>query len=124
MQRILIVDDTVDIANSLKFGLERLGFAVDAFTDPELALNSYKPSMYDLLIIDVRMPKMSGFELANSIKNKDSSALVWFLTAFEVYQDEIKKSFPGLAETNILRKPISLKELSTKIKSQFGQVVP
>ena len=120
MRRILVVDDTIDVANSLKFGLERLGFSVDTFNDPEEALSTYKPKMYDLLIIDVRMPKMTGFELASSIKKKDNKALIWFLTAFEIYQEEMKKAFPDLEITNILRKPISLKELSNKIKAEFN----
>jgi DNA-binding response OmpR family regulator len=65
---ILLVDDQPDIIEILRIGLEDNGLKVDAFTDPELALSSFKASTYDLLLLDVRMPKMNGFELYEQIK--------------------------------------------------------
>ena len=65
---ILLVDDEADVIEILKVGLEDNGFKVDAFTDPELALSSFKAGTYDLLLLDVRMPKMNGFELYEQIK--------------------------------------------------------
>ena len=75
MRRILVVDDEQDIAMSLKAGLERKGFAVDVFFDPLEALERYQPGTYDLLIIDVRMPKMNGFELC--AKSERKTPLRW-----------------------------------------------
>ena len=123
MLRILIVDDEQDIARSLKAGLEKKGFVVDAFSDPQQALDSYKPNLYDLLLIDIRMPKLNGFELVRSIKKKDGNALVWFLTAFEMYYDEFKKIFPDLDVKSFIRKPISANELANKITLELGQKV-
>jgi DNA-binding response OmpR family regulator len=61
--RILIVDDEPDIAQVLKMGLEDNGFAVDAYNDPLDAISNFEVGSYDLLLIDIKMPKMNGFEL-------------------------------------------------------------
>ncbi|HEX5976881.1 MAG TPA: response regulator [Nitrososphaeraceae archaeon] len=63
--RILIVDDEPDIAQVLKMGLEQNGFAVDAYNNPLDATSNFKADLYDLLLIDIKMPKMNGFELYN-----------------------------------------------------------
>src|SRR5919204_4905954 len=70
---ILLVDDEPDIIEILRVGLEDNGFRVDAFTDPELALSSFKSGAYDLLLLDVRMPKLNGFELYEQIKKIDNN---------------------------------------------------
>ena len=62
-KRILLIDDEPDITFTIKDILEDHGFQVDSFTDPILALNSYKSNFYDLVILDIKMPKMDGFEL-------------------------------------------------------------
>src|SRR5215204_5993409 len=70
--RILIVDDEPDIARLFKLGLEyEGGFEVDVYNDPILALSNYMPGLYDLLLLDIRMPKMSGLELYQNIREKD-----------------------------------------------------
>ena len=115
MTKIFLVDDEPDIANSLRLGLERKGFIVDVFTDPTEALAKYKPHYYDLLLMDIRMPKLSGFELVREIRKVDQDSEVWFLTAFEVYYEEFKKMFPDLDVKNFIRKPVSLNELATRI---------
>jgi PleD family two-component response regulator len=62
-KRILVVNDEVDNTTVFRLGLEKADFEVDAYTDPVLALSEYKPDMYDLLLFDIKMPKMDGFEL-------------------------------------------------------------
>ena len=88
MKRILLVDDEPDIANSLKIGLERKGLKVDAYTDSSKALAEYQPGSHDLLIADIRMPKLNGFQLVREIRKVAKTIPVCFLTAFEVYYDE------------------------------------
>jgi DNA-binding response OmpR family regulator len=66
--RIFLVDDETDITLLYKTGLEQNGFLVDVFNDPALALSSYKAGEYDLLLLDIKMPKMSGFELYREIQ--------------------------------------------------------
>jgi DNA-binding response OmpR family regulator len=121
MTRIFLVDDEPDIANSLKAGLERKGFVIDAFTDPQQALAHYKPHSYDLLLIDIRMPKLNGFELVREIRKSDVEAVVWFLTAFEVYYEEFRKMFPNLDVKSFIRKPISAADLAAKINEKIGR---
>jgi DNA-binding response OmpR family regulator len=95
-KRILLVDDEVDITTTYRMALEEAGFQVDAYNDSSLALYEYKPGMYDLLLFDVKMPKMNGFELYKKIKGlkTDQKPRVCFITAFEVYYQALKELFP------------------------------
>jgi DNA-binding response OmpR family regulator len=88
-KRIFIVDDEVDIANTFKLALKCAGFIVDVFNDPMKSLSTYKAGAYDLLLLDIRMPRMSGFELYDKIKEIDDKVNVCFVTAYEEYYDEI-----------------------------------
>src|SRR5919112_746897 len=80
---ILIVDDEPDITSSLKMGLEYNGFEVHTFNDSIEALSNFKAGLYDLVLLDIKMPKMNGFELCQEIKKEDEKVKVCFLTAFE-----------------------------------------
>ena len=70
-KRILLVDDEVDIIFTMKDILEEERFKVDTFNDPTIALESYRSNFYDLVILDIKMPKMDGFELYTKIREKD-----------------------------------------------------
>jgi DNA-binding response OmpR family regulator len=105
--RLLLVDDEPDITTVFKQGLVSHGYSVDAFTDPELALGSYEPSSYDRIIIDIRMPKMNGFELARAMWHKDPDAKICFMTAFEIFEEEAEKVFKDLQTRCFLKKPMS-----------------
>ena len=119
--RILIVDDEQDIAKLFKVALERAGFVADVFNDPLESLSSYRIGVYDLLLLDIKMPQMSGFELYNNIKQIDDKVKVCFMTAFEEYYDEFKKQFPHLKETEcFIRKPVGVEDLIRKVKSQMN----
>jgi DNA-binding response OmpR family regulator len=118
-KRILIVDDEKDITKTFKIGLEQQGFEVTTYNDPELALSQFKENWFDLLLLDIRMPKISGFELYRRLKKIDSKPKVCFITAFEVYYDEFKKVFPNLEVKCFLRKPISISDLIEQVKLQF-----
>jgi CheY-like chemotaxis protein len=108
-QRILIVDDEQDITRLFKVALERAGFIVNVYDDPLESLSNYKAGLYDLLLLDIKMPQMSGFELYNKIKEIDDKVKVCFITAFEEYYDEFKKLFPHLKEAECyIRKPVGM----------------
>jgi DNA-binding NtrC family response regulator len=95
--KILVVDDERDITSVIKKGLKNNGFEVDTYNDPVLALEKFRADIYDILIIDVKMPKMNGFELYKKIKEIDNKVKVCFLTAIEYYNDEFRMAFPKLA---------------------------
>ena len=116
-RRVLIVDDEADITDALKAGLERRGFRVDTFNDPQDALAMFKPSMYDISILDIRMPKMNGFELYREMRKIDERASVCFLTAFDVHQDEFEKMFPDVKVKAFLRKPITIDNLVSNLNA-------
>src|ERR671939_535141 len=118
-KRILLVDDEHDIALAFKISLENNGFAVDAFNDPEEALSNFKAGLYDLLLIDVRMPKMNGFELYGEIYKIDDKTKVCFITAFEVYYNSLRELFPTVKVDCYIKKPITTDDLVQRIKSEL-----
>jgi DNA-binding response OmpR family regulator len=117
MKKIAIVDDEPDITAVLKKGLEQNGFAVDTFNDPRVALSNFKPQFYDLMIIDIRMPHINGFDLYRELKKKDSSVRVCFLTAFEIYYEEFRKMFPNIDVRAFVRKPVGIAALVKQINA-------
>jgi CheY-like chemotaxis protein len=119
-KRILIVDDEADIARFFKLALEHAGFIVDVFNDPIKSLSNYRAGVYDLLLLDVRMPQMSGFELYDKIKEIDDDVNVCFITAFEEYFNEFKKRFPRSDKTEwFIIKPVGVEELISRVKSRL-----
>ena len=119
--RILIVDDEPDIAQVLKMGLEKNGFAVDTYNDPLDAVYNFKADSYDLLLLDVKMPKMTGFELYSKLHQLDEKAKICFITAYEIYYDEFKRMFPKVKVECFIRKPVSIDNLARLIKDELQQ---
>jgi DNA-binding response OmpR family regulator len=119
-KRILLVDDEPDLTQVSTLALEYHGFKVDSFNDPQEALSKYKPGLYDLVILDIKMPKMDGFELYHKIKKKDNNANICFLTASELYYEEFRKKEYGALDRNLfIRKPIDNEELIKEIKKMI-----
>jgi DNA-binding response OmpR family regulator len=118
--RILVVDDEPDLTQVSTLALEYHGFKVDSFNDPQEALSKYKPDLYDLVILDIKMPKMDGFELYHEIKKKDNNANVCFLTASELYYEEFrKKEYCSLDRNLFIRKPIENEKLVKEINKMI-----
>ena len=111
-RRILIVDDEPDLISMFKMVLEMNDFEVDAYNDPLSALSNFKQNAYGLVILDIRMPHINGFELYKKIRTVDDKVNVCFMTAFEDYRQEFKKSFPMLDEVKcFIRKPNAIEDL-------------
>jgi DNA-binding response OmpR family regulator len=121
-KRILAVDDEPDLTMICSLALQYHGFKVDTFNDSQEALSNFKPGYYDLVILDIKMPKMDGFELYDKIKKKDDKVKICFLTASELYYEEFrKKEYSTLDKNLFLKKPIDnddlLKEVNKIMKS-------
>lgn len=111
--RILFVDDEPDVVYAIKKVLEHNGFVVDSYTDPNLALSKFSPGLYDLLLLDIKMPNMSGFDLYEKMKEIDSNAKICFLTASELFYEEYRRlgAHPRLDEAYFIQKPLRSEEL-------------
>jgi len=98
-KRILVVDDETDINTTVRQVLEDKGFKVDSYEDPHLALKNFKPHYYDLVIIDIKMPRMNGFDFHRGVKARDEQVKTCFLTAGELrsehYSDDTFSSLPA-----------------------------
>lgn len=121
-KRILAVDDEPDLTMICSLALQYHGFKVDTFNDAQEALSNFKPDYYDLVILDIKMPNMDGFELYEKIKKKDDKVKICFLTASELYYEEFrKKEYSALDKNLFLKKPIDnddlLKEVNKIMKS-------
>jgi two-component system catabolic regulation response regulator CreB/two-component system response regulator ChvI len=129
--RILLVDDDPDILLTFKEGLEEeehdvdkstmifvngaKKIQVDTFADPKEALSSFKAGVYDLLLLDIRMRDMNGFELYEELKKIDDKPKVCFITAYELYYEALKKDFPKLDVGCFIKKPISIEDLGAEV---------
>src|SRR5215217_6696658 len=112
-KRILLVDDEPDVTYTLEIVLEDNGFRVDSYTDPTLALSNFKPGLYDLLLLDIRMPKMNGFDLYQKMTEMDSNVKICFLTASELFYEEYRRldGLPRVDKEYFIQKPFRTKEM-------------
>ena len=115
-KNILIVDDDEDLTNLYEAFLKFDGYKVDAFIDPVDALSSFRKDVYDLVLLDLKMPKMNGLILSQKLKDIDPTLLFGFITAHREYIERLKKNNPDLEKIVIL-KPIWLNELRIKVHS-------
>jgi DNA-binding response OmpR family regulator len=114
-KKVLLVDDEPDTTMAIKLTLENAGFIVDTYQDPLVALYKFKPNSYDLVILDVKMPRMNGFELHTEMRKVDQQVNVCFITAGEMYYDEVRpgerkereEQYCKLYGERFLQKPIS-----------------
>jgi two-component system catabolic regulation response regulator CreB/two-component system response regulator ChvI len=126
----LVVDDEPDITMIFALGLEDNGFKVDVFNDPIQALSGFKSGLYDLALIDYRMPNMNGYEFYREIRKKDHKVKVCFVTAFELYCEELKNKFqpsskasPEHKEEDVkcfIPKPVDIDDLVIRIKEELN----
>ena len=112
--KILLIDDEPDIIYSIKRVLENNNeFVVDSYTDPILALSNFRPGLYDLILLDIKMPKMNGFDLYQKIMEIESNVRVCFLTASELFYEEYRRldAYPTLDKAYFIQKPFRIEQL-------------
>lgn len=120
MKKILLVDDDPDANLSLSILLRDRGFDVDSFTSPSDALKYFRRNYYDLLVLDVRMPNMDGFELYRAIREVNTKAKIWFFAAAELdnYRvAELEDMMEELGEECFISKPIENNEILCRINT-------
>jgi two-component SAPR family response regulator len=117
--RVLVLDDEPDINLTFKTGLEANGFEVDAFSDPVLALSNFKSGVHDLLLLDVRMPQINGFELYEKLRKIDSNVRACFITAHDAHYQSLKEIFPASKEYVVIRSKRSTQK--TNITRRFDR---
>jgi DNA-binding response OmpR family regulator len=118
IKRILFVDDEYDVNLTIRMVLEENGFKVDSFTDAFQALENFTVGLYDLVILDVKLPGMDGFSLCEKIKKLDDKVRICFLTAADkAYYEILKKHYPRIKENCVIYKPVDNESLLGLIKS-------
>jgi CheY-like chemotaxis protein len=121
-KRILIVDDEKDVGRTFKMILENYGFEIDFFTDPAMALETFKPNLYHLIILDIRMAEINGFELYDKLKSRDPKIKTLFITALnsvEPYNTRNSKVYPLSGVRHFIKKPVSSEDLLGQVYSML-----
>ena len=120
-KRILIVDDEIDLTSLFKMALESAGFNVNVFNNSADALRDFKPHFYDLVMLDIVMPKTDGFDLYKDLKKVDPDVKVCFLTASEKYREGLREGeYQTLSKDLFIQKPLSIKDLRKEIHKRIG----
>jgi DNA-binding response OmpR family regulator len=125
LKRILIVDDDPDITLTFKIALEKENdynnneFEVHTFNDPLSVLSQFKPSFYDLLLIDINMPDINGFELCTEILKVDLNVKICFMSAGEVNHEAVRELYPTISIGCFIKKPITIDYLIKRIMAEL-----
>jgi CheY-like chemotaxis protein len=126
-KRVLIVDDDPDITLTFKKGLEaenekssNLSFEVSTYNDPINALSEYKPNLYDLLLVDINMPKMDGLEFSAKILEQDINIRVCFITATEINTRALREQYSSLSIGCFIKKPVTIENLVERVKAELN----
>ncbi len=113
---ILVVDDEPDANMTLRTLLEENGFETNAYTDPVLALQDFRPGKFDLLLLDIKMPKIGGFELYQKMKEIDKEVKVCFVTASELFYEEFRDN-REIDEKYFILKPMKNEEMMKRFNN-------
>ena len=119
-KRILVVEDNPDIVFTLQVGLESdPTIQVDGYDSPVTALVEFRPNFYDLLLIDVNMPLLDGFQLAHNLLRRDLNVRVCFMTSGEINMEAAREVHPLKSIGCFIKKPISAEQLIKRIKAEL-----
>jgi DNA-binding response OmpR family regulator len=119
-KRILVIDDNSDIVFTLRIGLESdRTMQAYSYDNPITALLEFKPNFYDLLLIDVNMPMMDGFQLAQKLLQKDLNVKICFMTAGEINMDAAREVHPLKSIGCFIKKPITTEQLLRRIRAEL-----
>jgi two-component system, OmpR family, response regulator ChvI len=114
-KRILFVNDDTDTTAVMKVGLSRHGFEVETFVDSKSALQNFQAGMYDLILLDVLMKGLDGFELYNEMRKIDENIQICFISASNSFYEKYKSLYPEIQNECFIQKPVRIKELANTI---------
>jgi two-component system, OmpR family, response regulator ChvI len=107
-RRILIIDDNSGVTHALKSAIEMADVKVAVFNDPRRAVAGFRADAYDLVLLDIRMPKMNGFEVYRELRKIDENVRICLLSAFDIREREFAVMFPEAKIHAFLTKPVDL----------------
>ncbi len=124
-KRILIVDDDPDNTTTFKVGIENATktsskrIAVDAYNDPRKALLDFQPNFYDLLLIDIKMPQINGFQFSERILNIDINVKICYMSSGEINRDALREVHPSITLGCFIKKPVTINYLIDRIMQEL-----
>ncbi len=126
-KRILIIDDDADVTITFKAGIEDSNDNTDAnkrievytSSNPVAALSEFKPNFYDLLLVDINMPRMNGFELSEKILDIDINVKICFMSYAEIDHEALREIYPTVSLGCFIRKPVTIDYLVKRIMSEL-----
>jgi DNA-binding response OmpR family regulator len=116
---VLIVDDDPDMTSIFSLGLQDEGIKVHTYNDPLEVLSEFKPNFYDLLLVDINMPKMNGIELSRKLLELDSNVKICFITAGEANIEVLRELYPTRDIGCFIKKPVTIDQLVKRVKAEL-----
>ncbi|HET6800258.1 MAG TPA: response regulator [Nitrososphaeraceae archaeon] len=117
--KILLVDNEADVTITFKAILQDAGFIVNTYEDPLVALSNFIPRFYDLVILDIGMPKMNGIELSRQLLELDSKVKICFITAGEANIEVLRELYPSRDLGCFIKKPVTIDQLVRRVKAEL-----
>jgi DNA-binding response OmpR family regulator len=127
VKRILIVDDDPDTVFTFKkvfeeanrIGGNKTSFQVNAYNDPLVALLEFKPDYYDLMLVDINMAEMNGFDFCMKILELDANPRFCFMSSGLINQEALREQYPSLSIGCFIMKPITMENLIRRVRSEL-----
>ncbi len=127
MKRILIIDDEPDVTTTFKVGIENSNYysndskriEVYTYNDPLVALSEFESNFYDLLLLDINLPHMNGFQLCEKIIHLDINVRVCFMSSGEINREALREIYPSISLGCFIRKPVAIDYLVRLIRSEL-----
>lgn len=124
-KRVLIVDDEADVTVTFKLALENNNddgakiFEVYTYNDPLLALSEFEPNFYDLMLLDINMPTMNGFEFCEKILKLDMNVKACFMSAAEINHEALREIYPSISIGCFIKKPVTIDYFVKRLKAEL-----